>query len=132
MRTMRNSSDINIIHNHDFSRGLHSWHPNCCEAYVISAYSSTIEGNSPKPGTYAVITNRKEPWQGLEQDITSRVSTGSTYMVSARVGVSGALQGYADVLATLKLEYRNMDTSYLFIGRQYISLSHRLVALFYF
>ncbi|XP_027149767.1 endo-1,4-beta-xylanase 1-like [Coffea eugenioides] len=118
VRTMRNSSDSNIIHNHDFSRGLHSWHPNCCEAYVISAYSSSIEGNSPKPGTYAVITNRKEPWQGLEQDITSQVSTGSTYTVSARVGVSGALQGYADVLATLKLEYRNMDTSYLFIGRR--------------
>ena len=99
---------------------------------MISAYSSSIEGNPPKPGTYAVITNRKEPWQGLEQDITSQVSTGSTYMVSARVGVSGARQGYADVLATLKLEHRNTDTSDLLIGRQYISLSHRLVALFNF
>ncbi|KAL3514335.1 hypothetical protein ACH5RR_027052 [Cinchona calisaya] len=122
VRTTRSSSAVNIIHNSDFSEGIHSWHPNCCEAFVVSSDSSCIETKSPKLGSrYAVITNRKESWQGLEQDITSRVSTGSTFMVSARVGVSGAVQGYADVLATLKLEYRNKDTSYLFIGRRSVS-----------
>ncbi|XP_020222651.1 endo-1,4-beta-xylanase 1 isoform X3 [Cajanus cajan] len=68
-------------------------------------------------GNYAVITDRKECWQGLEQDITDRISIGSTYTVSACVGVSGLSQGHSDVLATLKLEYHNSATSYLFIGR---------------
>jgi hypothetical protein len=78
--------------------------------------------------THAVVTNRKECWQGLEQDITARVFPGSTYTVSACVGVSGPLHGSADVLATLKLEYRakgtgffgfinTTRTSYLSIGR---------------
>jgi hypothetical protein len=68
-------------------------------------------------GSYAVVTSRKECWQGLEQDITARVLPGSTYTVSACVGVSGPLQGSTEVLATLKLEYRATGTSYLFIGR---------------
>lgn len=42
---------------------------------------------------------------------------GSTYTVSACVGVSGPLQGSAEVLATLKLEYQATGTSYLVIGR---------------
>lgn len=108
----------NIILNHDFSRGLHSWNLNCCNGSVVSAESGFLEGISVKSGgNYAVITNRKECWQGLEQDITSRVSLGSTYSVSACVGVSGSLQGSAVVQATLKLEYQGSATSYLFIGR---------------
>lgn len=104
--------------NSDFSKGLHSWHPNCCHGFVVSAESNFAEGTSAKSvGNYAVVTNRNECWQGLEQDITSRVSPGFTYLVSACVGVSGPLQGSADVLATLKLEYRNSQTSYLFIGK---------------
>jgi len=67
--------------------------------------------------THAVVTNRKECWQGLEQDITARVFPGSTYTVSACVGVSGPLQGSTEVLATLKLEYQVTGTSFLFIGR---------------
>lgn len=95
----------NILLNHDFSGGLNSWHLNCCNGHVISAESS-----------HAVITDRKECWQGLEQDITNRISIGSTYMVSACVGVSGLSQGSADVKATLKLEYHDSATRYLFIG----------------
>lgn len=66
---------------------------------------------------YAVITDRKECWQGLEQDITNKISIGSTYTVSACVGVSGVSQGSSDVLATLKLEHHDSATRYLFIGR---------------
>ncbi|KAK9271063.1 hypothetical protein L1049_026652 [Liquidambar formosana] len=116
------NSRSNIIVNHDFSQGLHSWHLNCCDGFVVSAESGHPEGISAKSGcSYAVITNRKECWQGLEQDITGRVSPGSTYTVSACVGVSGPLQGFADVQATLKLEYRDSSTSYLFIGRTSVS-----------
>ncbi|KAL2317882.1 hypothetical protein Fmac_031758 [Flemingia macrophylla] len=108
----------NILLNHDFCNGLNSWHLNSCTGYVISAETGTQGGTSMESdGNYAVITNRKECWQGLEQDITDRISIGSTYRVSAYVGVSGLSQGCSDVLATLKLEYHDSATSYLFIGR---------------
>lgn len=116
---------VNIIQNHDFSGGLHPWRPNSCQAFVVSSDS----GNTNRTpmhlgGCYAVITDRKECWQGLEQDITGRVSAGSIYTVHACVGVSGSLQDSADVQATLKLEYRNSSkTQYLCIARQYASSS---------
>lgn len=113
----RDNLAANLILNHDFSNGLDSWHPNCCEGYVASN-SGYPQNISASPGNYyAVITNRKECWQGLEQDITTRVSPGLTYTVSATVSVSGPLQDIADVSATLRLEYRNAATSYLFIAR---------------
>ncbi|XP_043713529.1 endo-1,4-beta-xylanase 1-like isoform X1 [Telopea speciosissima] len=108
----------NIILNFDFSQGLQSWHPNCCDGYVVSGesgYLNAISANSG--GRYAVITNRKECWQGLEQDITSRVSPGFSYTVSACVRVLGPLHGSTGVQATLKLEYPDSATSYLFVGR---------------
>ncbi|KAK4483259.1 hypothetical protein RD792_010444 [Penstemon davidsonii] len=108
----------NIILNHDFSGGLHLWHPNSCDAFVVSSECSYPETLSTKlTGRFAVITNRKEHWQGLEQDITERVSVGYTYNVCAWVGISGALQSVADVSATLKLEHQDSSVSYLFIGR---------------
>ncbi|CAL5383907.1 unnamed protein product [Camellia sinensis] len=112
----------NVLMNHDFSKGLDSWHSNCCDAFIVSAESGDGEGLLAKSDSNcAVITNRKECWQGLEQDITGKVSPGSTYTVSARVGVSGPLQSFVDVLATLKLEYQDSATSYLFIGRTSVS-----------
>ncbi|XVE55689.1 hypothetical protein DITRI_Ditri03aG0178600 [Diplodiscus trichospermus] len=112
----------NIIANHDFSNGLHSWHPNCCKGFVVSAESGNPTGMSAKSGgNYAVVTNRTECWQGLEQDITGRISPGSTYSVSACVGVSGPLSGSTDVLATLKLENCGSATSHLFIGKTSVS-----------
>ncbi|KAF5187431.1 Endo-1,4-beta-xylanase [Thalictrum thalictroides] len=108
----------NIILNHDFSLGLQSWHLNCCDGHVASADSGSLQGVSAKTGAnYAIIHNRKECWQGLEQDITSKVSPGATYYVSAWVGVAGSIQGATEVLATLKLEYKNSSTNYLFLGR---------------
>ncbi|PQM38373.1 endo-1 4-beta-xylanase A [Prunus yedoensis var. nudiflora] len=114
------SHATNIILNHDFSGGLHSWHPNCCDGFVVSADSGHPEAKSAG-NNYAVVNNRKECWQGLEQDITGRIFPGSTYMVSACVGVSGPLQGSADVLATLKLEYQGSATNFLLIGRISVS-----------
>ncbi|KAL3646984.1 Glycoside hydrolase, 10 [Castilleja foliolosa] len=113
----------NVIHNHDFSRGLHSWHPNCCEGRVVSSESGYPEGLSAKlSGRYAFITNRNESWQGLEQDITGRVSVGPTYTVTAWVGISGAPQGTADAHATLKIENQDSSVSYFFIGRASASM----------
>lgn len=108
----------NIILNHEFLDGLHSWHPNCCDAFVVPAGSGYHKGLAAEEGCcYAVVSNRKECWQGLEQDITSRVSAGSAYTVSACVGASGTFQGSVEVLATLKLVYQNSETSYLFIAK---------------
>ncbi|KAF5807833.1 putative endo-1,4-beta-xylanase [Helianthus annuus] len=104
------SSMCNIIHNHDFSNGMHSWHTNCCDGTVVSTDACN---------RYALISNRKECWQGLEQDITTRVSSGITYTLCARVGVSGT--HHAHVIATLKLEYHGSETKYMFITRTSVS-----------
>ncbi|KAI3685921.1 hypothetical protein L1987_79590 [Smallanthus sonchifolius] len=99
------SSFGNIIQNHDFSNGMQSWYTNCCDATVVK-----------EEGFYAVVRNRTECWQGLEQDITTRVSSGLTYKLCARVRVSGTHQ--AHVIATLKLEYHGSEeTKYMFITR---------------
>lgn len=106
----------NIILNHDFSGGLHLWNPNSCDAYVVSEETAYPERLSAKlSGSFAVVANRTDYWQGLEQDITNRVSAGSTYTVCAWVGVS-RLQGVTDVLANLKLEYEDSSVSYQFIA----------------
>lgn len=111
----------NVILNHNFSQGLDSWHPNNCEAYIMPPESG-IAQRMPMNlgGGFAVVTNRKECWQGLEQDITSRVSPGCLYKVSAIVGVLGC-EGSSDVLATLKLECKGSNTQYLFIQRVPVS-----------
>lgn len=115
MTKTRSSTATNIIQNHDFSQGLNSWHLNCCDGFIISP-DTHCDATSAKTA-YAVIANRKESWQGLEQDITTRVSPFLTYTVTAVVGVSGNIQGSSEVQATLKLEYPDSTTSYLFIQR---------------
>ncbi|KAG9440030.1 hypothetical protein H6P81_020195 [Aristolochia fimbriata] len=108
----------NIILNHDFAEGLCSWKPNCCNGYVVSTEAFHHYGVKVNTGeNFAVITNRTESWQGLEQDITARISLGSVYTVSAYVRVGGpGVQGSARVQATLKLEYPDSKTNYLFVG----------------
>ena len=108
----------NIIENHDFCRGLHPWYTNCCQGYVASGESGLLSGITANTGgSYAVVTTRTECWQGLEQDITGKVTVGTAHNVLAYVRVRGSLQGPAEVQATLKLEYPNSDINYLSIGR---------------
>ncbi|CAI9264239.1 unnamed protein product [Lactuca saligna] len=109
-------TSTNIIQNHDFSNGLHSWYTNSCDGVVVEKQSNR----------YAVIANRKETWQGLEQDITTRISPGLTYTLIAHVGVSAEhphlhLHAHADVIATLKLEYHGSETKYMQITRTSVS-----------
>ncbi|CAI0464238.1 unnamed protein product [Linum tenue] len=111
------NSKTNIIVNHDFSQGLQSWHPNSCEGFVVSSDSDNPGLLARLVGGYAVVSNRKESWQGLEQDITARVSPCVTYSVSAIVGVSGHIQGSAEVIATVKLEQQGSGTQYLRVGK---------------
>ncbi|XP_010414736.1 PREDICTED: uncharacterized protein LOC104700841 isoform X2 [Camelina sativa] len=113
------SDPTNVIVNHDFSSGMHSWHPNCCEAFVITAGSNVSHGvlDMSKCGSYVVVKNRKETWQGLEQDITSRVKPCCLYKVSATVAASGPVQGLVEVMATLKLETGQAPTNYQLIAK---------------
>ncbi|KAH7664999.1 Carbohydrate-binding CenC-like protein [Dioscorea alata] len=112
----------NIISNHDFSRGLDTWHPNSCHAYVASRDSGLLKGiTANSGGCYAVVTRRTQIWQGLEQDITGKVSVCSTYTVSAFVRVCGNLQQSTRVQATLKLEHADSPTSYLSVGSASVS-----------
>lgn len=97
---------------------------------MVPAGSGNHKGTAEDVGcSYAVVTNRTECWQGLEQDITSRISAGCVYTVSACVGVSGTFRGSTDVQATLRLVYQNADTTYLFISKLE-SLSLYLLLLF--
>lgn len=122
INTSKGGVVTNIIANHNFSRGLDSWQPNCCDAFVVYGESGQGEELTAKScDNYAVITNRRDSWQGLEQDITGRVSSGPTYSVSACVGISGPVLGFTDVQATLKLEYDDSSTNYLFIARTSVS-----------
>ncbi|KAL9681111.1 hypothetical protein QQ045_012892 [Rhodiola kirilowii] len=108
----------NILDNHDFSLGLESWFANHCTALVVSSATGDNEGMLEKSGgRYAVVSDRKQHWQSLDQNITSKVSTGIVYTVSAIVGISGPCDDSADVIATLRLEYNHSPTRYVFIGR---------------
>ncbi|WVZ21508.1 hypothetical protein V8G54_008830 [Vigna mungo] len=111
------SHATNILINHDFSDGLNAWHPNDCHGYVVSSESGSQKAMTVGlDGNYAVITDRRQCWQGLEQDITDKISVGSTYMVSAFVGVYGRSAYSTHVKATLKLERHGSDPGYLEIG----------------
>lgn len=113
----------NIVLNHDFSEGLHSWGPNCCDAFLAPPVPHQPQSQSPKlGGGFAVVTNRRECWQGLEKDITDRISAGSTYSFCATVAISGVVQGDATVQVTLRLEQKDSSTSDLVIGRYILSL----------
>lgn len=116
MKNSRSILSTNLIQNHDFSLGLQSWHPNCCQCFIVPP-TCNLQGLPKSDGGYAVVTDRKECWQGLEQDITSQVSPGLTYSVSACVGVSGPLSGCSDVQATLRVENHDSTTTFLFISR---------------
>ncbi|CAN1847718.1 Endo-1,4-beta-xylanase 1 [Linum perenne] len=107
----------NIIVNHDFSQGLKSWHSNSCDGFAVSSSSDRPGLLSRLVGCYAVVSNRKQCWQGIEQDITARLSPGLNYSVAAVVGVSGQVCGSVDVIATLKLEQKGSATQYLRVGK---------------
>ncbi|VYS45587.1 unnamed protein product [Arabidopsis thaliana] len=116
-------ADLNIVTNGDFSAGIEPWYPNGCEAFVVSSdpFSSEVMSADSSSGGYVVVTNRKETWQGLEQDITTRVASGMNYTVSTCVGVSGPFNESAEVLSTVRLEHEDSPTEYLFIGKTYAS-----------
>lgn len=112
--------------NSDFSEGLANWHPNFSHGYVVNSVHDYPEGISLKSaGRFAVLTNRRRTWHCLEQNITSGIIQGASYALSARVGVAGCVQGFAEVLASLKIDYHGSSTThYVNVGRYPIIYFH--------
>ena len=109
----------NILSNSDFSEDLHLWQPNSCHAFVAVEGSGYHYGVRPHSGsTYAVLTHRTQSWQGLEQDITEKVTLGTEYFVAAYVRVHGEVHEPIGVQSTLKLE-EGSSTNYLSIARYF-------------
>jgi hypothetical protein len=128
----------NILSNSDFSEGLHLWQPNSCHAFVAAEGSGYHYGVRPHSGsTYAILTHRTQSWQGLEQDITEKVTLGTEYFVAAYVRVHGEVHEPIGVQVTLKLEEEGSSTNYLSIARYFdhkppFSVSYNISsALFY-
>jgi hypothetical protein len=110
----------NILPNSDFSQDLSSWHPNGCHAFVAVEGSGYHNGIRPHSGSkYAVLTNRTQTWQGLEQDLTENVGIGTKYVVNAHVRVHGELHEPVGVQATLKLEDEGSSASYRSVARYF-------------
>jgi Carbohydrate binding domain len=118
----------NVVSNFDFSEGLASWNPNSCHAYVVCDGSGYINGIRPNSGSaYAIVTQRTQNWQGLEQDITDKIVPDTKYIVSAYVTVCGEVHEPVIVSATLKLENYDDSTNFLCVGRYDISHLFRLI-----
>lgn len=110
----------NILSNNDFSEGLHLWQPNSCHAFVAVEGSGYHHGVRPHSGSsYAVLTHRTQSWQGLEQDITEKVTLGTEYFVAAYVRVHGEVHESVPVQATLKFEDDSSSTNYVNIKRYF-------------
>ncbi|KAJ4762612.1 glycosyl hydrolase family 10 protein / carbohydrate-binding domain-containing protein [Rhynchospora pubera] len=107
----------NVLLNFDFSEGLTAWNPNSCHAYVAADESGYINGVRPNSGsTYAIVTKRTQSWQGLEQNITDKITLDTKYIVSAYIRVAGEIHEPTTVVATLKLKNHDNSVSFLRVG----------------
>lgn len=109
--------ETNAIINHDFSEGLLSWHPNSCNGFLSDGSDYAEEIKAESGSQFAVVSNRTQCWQGLEQDITLRLLPHVTYNILAFVRIWGSSQETADVLATLRLENPNSTPTFVTVGR---------------
>ncbi|KAK3029316.1 hypothetical protein RJ639_038414 [Escallonia herrerae] len=110
----------NIIHNHDFSWGVDEpWKLMHREYTFIHRYGykgipAAAEGRTH----FAWVKYRTEKWQGLEQEITSRVAPNTIYMLSACLRMLNNVQEFTKVRATVRME--TPDKDYLSIGKTLI------------
>ncbi|KAK3029309.1 hypothetical protein RJ639_038407 [Escallonia herrerae] len=97
----------NIIQNHDFSWGVQEPWKLMHKKYMFvhkSGYRGiyTAKGESTH---FAWVEDRTQYWQGLEQEITSRITPNTIYALSACVRVLNNVQAFTTVTATLRLEF---------------------------
>ena len=109
--SLRSISQGSIILNPEFSEGMSFWHASGCQGRVVSSSSARTGQN------FAVVSNRTESWQGLEQDITDRITIDRFYIVSSWIKVSGGHDEECEVLATIKLEWSDSTATYQLAGK---------------
>lgn len=112
----------NLIVNPTFIWGSdHGWQPLCCS---MSISDKLPQCGGPPSGHqfYCIAHNRTQLWQGIAQDVTSRLKAGVEYKVEACVSISGNVE-LADVRATLKLENIEGKVTYTTLARFVCALS---------
>jgi len=106
----------NILVNPTFDSGLQGWCGLCCKLAHSGAHGwKGVYG--PRGASFAIATDRREGWQGIEQDVTALVHANTKYAVSAVVRTSGLSHDGADITASLRLEIANSNPQYVTIGR---------------
>jgi hypothetical protein len=115
----------NVLLNPTFDNGLQGWSGHCCKIAHSGAHG--WKGVYGRCGTsFAIATDRREEWQGIEQEITALVQENVTYNVSAVVRTSGLPRTGTEIIASVRLEIAFSTPRYLTIGRYFIFL-HDLI-----
>ncbi|KAH7387311.1 hypothetical protein KP509_16G016200 [Ceratopteris richardii] len=108
--------DLNIVFNPNFKLGLRGWQSNSCKAHISSVNAEDGFSTGTGKQMVCVVTDRKENWQGLEQDLAPRIKQNVTYRVSVTVKISNSI-AKEDVKATLRLENPGSQTKYVPVGK---------------
>lgn len=104
----------NLIFNPNFKLGLRGWSSNMCTAVVLG---DNHDSGGIKMETCCLVTDRKECWQGLEQEISAQLQVNVKYRVTAFVKAFSKMHSMEDVQATLRIESPCSPTKYIFLGK---------------
>lgn len=95
---------------------MQGWSGICCK--ILHSGPHGWKGVSgPKGTSFAIALDRKEGWQGIQQDITDLVEPNETYVIRAVVRTAGQPHEGANVLASVRLENAGSNTRYVNVGR---------------
>ncbi|KAG8097761.1 hypothetical protein GUJ93_ZPchr0013g34217 [Zizania palustris] len=116
------AGDDNIILNPEFDQGLDNWAGSGCQ---IELHDSLDDGKVlPVNGKYFVAaTGRTDTWNGVQQDVTSRLQRKLLYEVAATVRLSGANvpASPCDVRATLAVQTADGRQQYISVAKSQAS-----------
>ncbi|KAE9609336.1 hypothetical protein Lal_00020396 [Lupinus albus] len=109
------TEDDNIIINPAFEDGLNNWSGRGCK---IVLHDSMGDGKIfPKSGKFfASATERTQSWNGIQQEITTRVQRKLAYEVTALVRIFGNNVTTSDVRATLYVQTPDFREQYIGIA----------------
>lgn len=115
------ADDSNIILNPEFESGLDNWSGSGCK---IELHDSLDGGKVlPASGKYFVAaTGRTDTWNGVMQDVTSRLQRKTAYEATATVRLSagagsGAAVSPCEVRATLAVQTAEGRQQYIGVGK---------------
>ncbi|KAF0909984.1 hypothetical protein E2562_001234 [Oryza meyeriana var. granulata] len=116
------AGDDNIILNPEFDNGLDDWAGSGCK---IELHDSLDDGKVlPVNGKYFVAaTGRTDTWNGVQQDVTSRLQRKLLYEVAATVRLSGANVPSApcDVWTTVAVQNSDGRQQYISVAKSQAS-----------